>query len=704
MVEILGSLAATILLPLVEKHLKKHGAEIARAVTEKIQAFVVKAWHSLNSGGTLSTQRLLADFQAEFGIQLSGDERARFLSFIEKLEALHQTAPEAMADAIQSPVPSLERTRPEPPILAATGPSNPLSTPPPREQIPPMSEKDLKDKIVTWIVPSAIVARKLSPSSLHGFLGAGGVMIEEGTRAAILINGVVKHEVGPGIYQFDRHGKTDPDESPATFLGLLAGIFGKTGIRLLPDGSTEFKKNASGNLGVFAKDVTSYSVVICRSAPFECNLTIQSGRGGDEKEVDLLVQIHSIADFLRWTVLPQTESATPLEDGRFQDVVAWANSIRRADANRDGSLSNDSLALMIQRRFGDRANAILEKGLADISTDLESSFQQEWQRLAGDTGLKILNILRLHSGAQQKTADKVREARETEELLNVQIRLQKAQNQLGLGVGLAEQERQQIEAELQKQELARSFDLEKFGRDLDSQRLVVEHALEMLQHRHQAELDQNKAELQAKLDTHAASVAMDLARLREVGGAKIKAEAETISRTAQMDLDAKERKLRLESMKDLMEIRKSRDKSAAEDEREKLKVFKEMTPEQIMLVNPSISREAALAMAAKFRSENNQKGAELAIQQTGKMQEFLEKMAEEQRKIVTAAITSSKQTAAEINKVADGKVNQTAKLARAMKNTPSKAEQKEDQDLERGKSDKQSFYAEEAGNDEDAEN
>jgi len=96
-------------------------------------------------------------------------------------------------------------------------------------------------------------------------------------------------------------------------------------------------------------------------------------------------------------------------------------------------------------------------------------------------------------------------------------------------------------------------------------------------------------------------------------------------------------------------------------------------------------------MAKKFSSDHSEKTAEMALAQADKMKEFLEKMAEEQRKIVAAAISTSKQTAAEINKSADNKVNQVAKLSRAVKGTPSKSEQKEDQESDRGKKSKEPF-------------
>lgn len=663
-------LATTVLWPLVKKHVKKLGPEMIAVMTSRLEAFADEAWKMLGTEGKLNTQRLLSHFQSIFDIQLSGDERGQFLQFIEKMEALHQNSPETMATPQGDFAYAEQAHSKEPPILHRRQHSNPLFSQPPKEQSSPMNEKDIKNKVVHWIIPSTLLARKLSPSTLTGFLGVGGVMIEEGTKAAILINGVVQHEVGPGIYQFDRHRKPQTDESPSTFLGLVSGMFGKTGVRLLPDGSTEFKKADGDTIGIFAKDVTSYSVVICRSSPFECEIEVSSGRGGDKKTIDLLMQIQSLGDFLRW---------------------AMTSAIAPSSPYPDASLGLDSLPPMIQRRFGDHANAILEQGLAGVTTDLENAFKKEWQRVASDTGVSILGILRLHSEAQKGTEGKIKEIRETEELLDVEVRLQKANNKLGLGLALAEEERQQIEAELEKKGLARSFDLEKFGRDIDSQKLVIEHTLELLNTKMQAELAQQRMELQAKLDTRTATVMMDLARMREVGGAQIKADAETIQRKARIELDDKERKLRLESMKDLMEIRKSKDKSVAEDDREKLKIYKDMTPEQIMLVNPNVTRDAAEAMAKKFSSEQSEKSAQMALDQADKMRVFLEKMAEEQRKIVAAAISTSKQTAAEINKATDSKINQTAKLARAIKGFPEKADQKEDQDSDRPKKPKDSF-------------
>ena len=476
-----------------------------------------------------------------------------------------------------------------------------------------------ENKIANWIVPAGHVARKLSPASVEGFLGVGGVQIEEGTRAVLMINGVAQHEVGPGIYQFERFepqkfsSSLGKSGAIATCLGWMSGVFRKSGIETSPDGKILFSKSAlyekAGvgvqpvpEVGFFPKDITTFAVVICRTAPFEIYLGLESLRGGNKNFAKVSVQIISIPSFLRWAVVESS----------------------------DDYVSEICVADKMKSKFGDRAHQILESAIRGDSPGAESALQQEWGRLGSDTGLQITHLLGLASQAQVNVQDTVSKTRETEELLDVEIRLQKASNRLGMGIGMAEQERQDIEAELEKRGLARRFDLEKSGRDIESQRMVLENSIRVLDQKLKAEIDQQQVELDGKINARVANMEMDLKRIREIEGAKIESEVGTIRRKSQIDLDAVERDKRLESMKTLMEIRKDRDKAAAGIDIEKMKLFKEMTPEQIMLVNPNVSREAATAMAAKFSAEN-------AADQSKRMQDFLERMAEEQREVVYAA-------------------------------------------------------------------
>ena len=441
-----------------------------------------------------------------------------------------------------------------------------------------------ENKIANWIVPAGHVARKLSPASLEGFFGAGGVQIEEGTRAALIINGVVQHEVGPGIYQFERFdpkiaSSSEKPSAIASCLAWLGGIFKKSGIQTGSDGKIFFSKplqyekddhpiGLPSEVGFFPKDITTFSVVICRTAPFEIRLGLESLRGGNRNVAKLSVQIHTVSSFLRWAMVE----------------------------SQDDYVSGDDVAKKMESKLGDGAHQILESAVQGSGT----------------------------------------------ELLDVEIRLQKANIRLGMGLGLAEQERQEIEAVLEKQGLARRFDLEKFGRDIESQRMVLENSIRTLDQKLKAEIDHQQVELDGKIRSRVANLEMDLKRIREIEGAKIESEADTIRRKSQIDLDAVERDKRLESMKTLMEIRKDRDKNTAVIDMDKMKLFKEMTPEQIMLINPNVSREAAQAMAAKFSEQAQKDVAKNATDQAEKMRLFLEKMAEEQRRIVYAAMGTQK--------------------------------------------------------------
>ena len=86
--KLLDLLISEILWPLIEENVKKHGPTVVRATHEQLRIFVEKAAAMLTKDGRLNTMRLITDFQSQFGLQLTGEQRGRFLQFIEKMEAL----------------------------------------------------------------------------------------------------------------------------------------------------------------------------------------------------------------------------------------------------------------------------------------------------------------------------------------------------------------------------------------------------------------------------------------------------------------------------------------------------------------------------------------------------------------------------------------------------------------------------------------
>jgi len=88
--KLLDLLVYEILWPIVEEKVKKHGPTLVKATSEQLRIFAEKALSMLTKEGRLNTMRLIADFQSEFGFQLTGVQRGKFLEFIEKMEALYQ--------------------------------------------------------------------------------------------------------------------------------------------------------------------------------------------------------------------------------------------------------------------------------------------------------------------------------------------------------------------------------------------------------------------------------------------------------------------------------------------------------------------------------------------------------------------------------------------------------------------------------------
>lgn len=88
--KLLNLLVHEVLWPMVEEKVKKHGPVLVKATSEQLRIFAEKALSILTKEGRLNTMRLIADFQSEFGFQLTGAQRGKFLEFIEKMEALYQ--------------------------------------------------------------------------------------------------------------------------------------------------------------------------------------------------------------------------------------------------------------------------------------------------------------------------------------------------------------------------------------------------------------------------------------------------------------------------------------------------------------------------------------------------------------------------------------------------------------------------------------
>jgi len=284
--------------------------------------------------------------------------------------------------------------------------------------------------------------------------------------------------------------------------------------------------------------------------------------------------------------------------------------------------------------------------------------------------------------AQRAVKDKVTEFAEIQELLDIQIRLEKANNEPGLGIGLAEDERREIEQMLRKRDLVRELDLGKFSAEQAMQSAVIDQALQSLQQKLRNDLRAEQIEMDAKLKLREVGLAVELGRLKSVEEARTKAESEEIERSARIRVDAAERDARLEAMAKLVAIRGSRDRAAVEGELHKIAAMKDLTPEQILLINPNVTKEAAEAMANKFSSEVQRQAADQAIAQSLEMKSFLEKMAEEQRRIVAAALASGKQVASEISKAADSQIRRAKQMSSGLR-PPTKSELAADNKLEK---------------------
>jgi len=174
--KLLDLLVYEILWPMVEEKVKKHGPVLVKATSEQLRIFAEKALSMLTKEGRLNTMRLIADFQSEFGFQLTGAQRGKFLEFIEKMEALYQgnlgglLGKKSMTEEIP---PKLSASEPDP----TPAPSIPPATIP--ETIPVSGFSDStgarKDPLAWTSQSSALPADPFCPK-------CGGVILEDETK------------------------------------------------------------------------------------------------------------------------------------------------------------------------------------------------------------------------------------------------------------------------------------------------------------------------------------------------------------------------------------------------------------------------------------------------------------------------------------------------------------------------------------------
>lgn len=210
-------------------------------------------------------------------------------------------------------------------------------------------------------------------------------------------------------------------------------------------------------------------------------------------------------------------------------------------------------------------------------------------------------------------------------------------------------------------------DLEKNGllkkEEVDSLREDIKHRQELKNAQNDFEISLSTLRNEKTLDKERLDWEIEIGNKRvenELARQKLKDDYSDSRRRAELELDREELASQLELLRQAQALRNEREDSEHRRNMEieqlhvdaslnRQKIYSTMSFEQIMAANPDISPEAAQALAKKFEAEalasQNDKTAQMAMQQKEDMQQFMEKQMDLMREMIAgkAKEDSSKQ-------------------------------------------------------------
>ena len=225
-----------------------------------------------------------------------------------------------------------------------------------------------------------------------------------------------------------------------------------------------------------------------------------------------------------------------------------------------------------------------------------------------------------------------------------------------------EEELKNAKAELLKSGLLRENEIDqlatKIKREKETGDIQFNHSTSLLSERNRQELKLMEQELEIEIkkrnlaaETETIDTELDLKRKREDAGRDSKrkdADLEHEEMLKQMDLAEKAAKLTQQKRDQEHQQNLESQRAKADIDLEKIQMYKDMSVEEIMVVNPDLTVHAAQAIAEKFKAEakakENDTRAEDAKKQSEEMRAFMEKTQESMVDIVKSVTGTEKKT------------------------------------------------------------
>ncbi len=536
---------------------------------------------------------------------------------------------------------------------------------------PPAQEQDNPAKgYITWEMQPGQVALRLTENMFGEYTKALGVIIPEGYLAMIMCGGKMQSMMEAGVYKFDKKAMhTIGDQSgDENIIGRITGFFS----RLF--GSRKQKDDESNRKDVEAIEQAVHKrvpveIIVCRSSDFSLPFTFKNLRTSTVRiDVGMLVsiQVSNLFELYKRfmvdkTVLPSEVFAKEIAPYLEDIVSASIAPLSPEDIASHPSLKTD-MGLKMKDVFDTHFSYITFNGIVKLDTGREEL--ERLERLSEEMYLSEQELEQL--SRRNEFMNRLSQEQSSAELQN-------AANTAEFNQRLAEINRDELLNQEEMANLQRSIQDRAQDHEINRSR-----ALEMVVMQHQYDVQSAQVKMEEELGTRLFNLQLERQRQQD--------EYSDERRRKEMEIDQDEQLGQLDLLRQAQEIRQQREQAEHQrrmddkiqdqtHEKERLNIYAGMTAEQIMVANPAITKEAANAMAEKFKSEAasmaNDTRAEDAKEQTRMMKEFMEQqmqavrdMSASNAQAMSSAISSKEREIERTQQMADKNEDRYAGVVR----------------------------------------
>ncbi len=485
-----------------------------------------------------------------------------------------------------------------------------------------------KDKgYISWEMEPGQIALRITEKTISEYTKAKGIVIPEGYLAMILRGGKLQSMVEAGTYRFDNK---IPGEG--NIISRITGFFSNL-FHGRKKKTHDQNESDSNEISQAIQKGIPIEIIVCRSSDFSLPFTFKEVPSSTIKmDVGLLIsiQVSNLMNLYKRFMIDKT--------------VLGAETF----ANELSPYIETTIHELISAYKPEKVN---------INSKLKSSLSQKLKEVFSNKFpyLEFLDIIKIDTAREElERLDRLAEEmylseKELEHLIRrneFMNRLSQEQNSAELQNAANSAEFNQRLAEINKDNLLNEEEMANLQRDIhersEDHNIDRARATELMLIQHQHDVQSAHIKMEEELGAKLFNIQMNRQlKEDEYNDNRREKDSEFADkrRRSEMDMDKEEQLGQMELLRQAQAVRQEREQAEhdrkmedkKEDhsfEKDKLNTFANMTAEQIMVSNPNITKEAATAMAEKFKADAaavaNDTRVNDAKDQTQMMKEFME--------------------------------------------------------------------------------